>query len=59
MSESIIARKSKYDLATPAMLKVPSAMYYILKDIANRKNIHWSELARDILAEKIKRVNEQ
>lgn len=58
MSDSI-TRKSKYDLARPAMLKVPDSMYYILKQLAKKKNIHWSELARDYLAKKIKKVGEE
>ena len=57
MSESIISRKSKYDLSNPAMLKVPSAMYYIIKKVADRKKIHWSEVARDMLTSKIKELN--
>lgn len=57
MSEAI-TRKSKYDLSSPAMLKVPSSMYYILKRIAKRKNIHWSEVARDLITQQIKKVSE-
>lgn len=59
MNDSVIhPRKSKYDLSRPAMLKVPSAMYYILKDIADKKKTHWSELARDYLTQQIKKVGE-
>ena len=59
MSESILTRKSKYDLVKPAMLKVPSTMYYILKRIAESKNIHWSELAREFLTAQIKKVSDE
>lgn len=58
MSEVNLSRKSKYDLTNPAMLKVPSAMYYILKKKAEKENIHWSELARDYLVARIKEVSE-
>ena len=58
MGELIVKRKSKYDLENPAMLKVPSEMYYILKRIARPNNIHWSELARDLLTTQIKKVSE-
>ena len=59
MSESILKRKSKYDLTSPAMLKVPSTMYYILERLARTKNIHWSELARDFLTDRIKKVSDE
>ena len=54
MSNEIIARKSKYDLSAPAILKVPSTVYFILKKEAIKQNIHWSELARDFLVAQIK-----
>jgi len=57
MSESITTRKSKYDLTSPAILKVPSTVFYILKKRAEKENIHWSELARDYIVAQIKKVS--
>ena len=58
MNEVIVSRKSKYELTGSAMLKVPSEIYYILKNRAEPQNIHWSELARDYLVAQIKKVSE-
>ena len=45
----MIKRKSKFDLSSPAFLKVPKSQYTELKKITDNTNIHWSELSRLIL----------
>jgi len=58
MTESIATpRKSKYNLTGSAHLKVPAEVYYILKNRAEKENIHWSELARDYIVAQIKKVS--
>jgi len=42
-------RKSSYDLSEPAYLKVPKSMYGKYVRVAKQENIHWSELARNVL----------
>ena len=46
----VTKRKSKFDLSEFAHCKIPLDQYNALKKIADNTNIHWSELARMILA---------
>jgi len=42
-------RKSSYDLSEIAYLKVPKSIYEKYVKIAEKRDMHWSELARKML----------